>query len=452
MKNWKFVKTGNGISISGVGGEIPPESEISKKIYEELKNNGMDKDKAVISLALKYKNIPNARMFFESAVEKVMKSYSNRTVNKQIAGDYYDIIMDGSHFYIYKNGGTKILGPYNSKSDAEKVIDKIEKERNRTGNESIDKQTWSMFKGLSKDAEKEVGNADTVSEYNAEIQRLTKKAEQLRRMGQGRSAMEVEKQIEKLGKELRELGNKKIGNAGHWDSKKMIYSKWDDEKGRPSDEYARITWIGEGQGGLAVVWRGTSMTGVKYGSNSLEDLRRWAEEKIGNARPKEQLLADVRELTKYIQEHNGQGCEKEKRLLGEAKEELDKNYGIIIGNETAEEKKYGKVMREFFSGDLKSSSGETVTNPEQAKAIAYSESEKVNNLKRARNAMTKNAMGIADLEAQIKKNEEYIKSLQGKTVDSEGWSAKASIQEAQDEIDRMKLRIEELKKQGNKKG
>ena len=127
--------------------------------------------------------------------------------------------------------------------------------------------------------------------------------------------------------------------------------------------------------------------------------------KIGNARPKEQLLADVRELTKYIQEHNGQGCEKEKRLLGEAKEELDKNYGILV-----------------------------------------------NNLKLARNAMTKNAMGIADLEAQIKKNEEYIKSLQGKTVDSEGWSAKASIQEAQDEIDRMKLRIEELKKQGNKKG
>ena len=148
-----------------------------------------------------------------------------------------------------------------------------------------------MFKGLAKDAEKEVGNADTVSEYNAEIQRLTKKAEQLRRMGQGRSAMEVEKQIEKLGKELRELGNKKIGNAGHWDSKKMIYSKWDDEKGRPSDEYARITWLGEGKGGLAVVWRGTSMTEVKYVSNNLEDLRRWAEEKIGNAN----RIVDLRE-------------------------------------------------------------------------------------------------------------------------------------------------------------
>ena len=32
-----------------------------------------------------------------------------------------------------------------------------------------------------------------------------------------------------------------------------------------------------------------------------------------------------------------------------------------------------KVMRAFHEGDLKSSSGENVTNPEQAKAIAMSE-------------------------------------------------------------------------------
>ena len=110
------------------------------------------------------------------------------------------------------------------KQNAEKQISEIRKELNdvkikiahgenkKAWNESIEKQELSMFKGLSKDAEK-FGNADTVSEYNAEIQRLTKKAEQLRRMGQGRSAMEIEKQIEKLGKEIRELGNKKIGNG-----------------------------------------------------------------------------------------------------------------------------------------------------------------------------------------------------------------------------------------------
>lgn len=66
-----------------------------------------------------------------------------------------------------------------------------------------------------------------------------------------------------------------------------------------------------------------------------------------------------------------------------------KSVNKKLGNETAEEKKYGKVMEEFFDGKLKSSSGETVTNPEQAKAIAYSESEKVDNLKRARNSIKK---------------------------------------------------------------
>lgn len=269
-----------------------------------------------------------------------------------------------------------------------------------TGDKNITDMMIHSPGGFIPAGNKKTGNESIGDEYNAEIYRLEKKKMDLERMGQGQKAREIEKQIQQLQKELREydIGNNKVGNTGHWDSKKMIYSKWDDEKGRPSDEYARITWLGEGKGGLAVVWRGTSMTGVKYGSNNLEDLRRWAEEKIGNAavdaevvarevvegkeyivektslrnghdvqfnlyysmdgsgkrhagvfkdkdsavsagkkivgnaRPKEQLLADVRELTKYIQEHNGQGCEKEKRLLGEAKEELDKNYGVLVNN------------------------------------------------------------------------------------------------------------------------
>ena len=37
------------------------------------------------------------------------------------------------------------------------------------------------------------------------------------------------------------------------------------------------------------------------------------------------------------------------------------------------QKKVAKVMREFKAGDLKSSSGKTVTKPKQAVAIALSE-------------------------------------------------------------------------------
>lgn len=39
--------------------------------------------------------------------------------------------------------------------------------------------------------------------------------------------------------------------------------------------------------------------------------------------------------------------------------------------------KVSKVMGEFKSGDLKSSSGETVSNPKQATAIALSEARRV---------------------------------------------------------------------------
>lgn len=355
MKNWKFVKTGNGISLSGFGGEIPPESELSKEIYSELKNNGFDKDKVVLSLAVKYKSIPNARGFFESAVEKVMKSYSSRTVN-----------------------------------------------------ESIDKQTWSMFKGLSKDAEKEVGNADLPTEQD--LKNWIRMMEQDKKEAQ------------------REMDKWKHHTEGQYSG----------------DQF-----------NTAMVKYNEAVSQIK---KMQEELRQGKYKKVGNESIGDEYNAEIYRLEKKKMdlERMGQGQkarEIEKQIQQLQKELREYDIGNKkTGNETAEEKKFGKVMREFDRGELKSSSGETVTNPEQAKAIAYSESEKVDNLKRARNAMTKNAMGISDLEAQIKKNEDYIKSLQGKTVDSEGWSAKASIQEAQDEIDRMKSRIEELKKQGNKKG
>lgn len=44
---------------------------------------------------------------------------------------------------------------------------------------------------------------------------------------------------------------------------------------------------------------------------------------------------------------------------------------------TKAEKKISKVMTEFGSGKLKSSSGQKVTNPKQALAIALSESRRV---------------------------------------------------------------------------
>jgi hypothetical protein len=45
----------------------------------------------------------------------------------------------------------------------------------------------------------------------------------------------------------------------------------------------------------------------------------------------------------------------------------------MMKKKTKAEKKISKVMREFQAGTLKSSSGQKVTNPAQARAIALSE-------------------------------------------------------------------------------
>ena len=78
-------------------------------------------------------------------------------------------------------------------------------------------------------------------------------------------------------------------------------------------------------------------------------------------------------------------------LVKDENKEVEKDSGAIEELETgnsASEDKFAYVMREFDEGKLKTPDGKVVTNPEQAKAIAYSESKKAENgLSRARMAM-----------------------------------------------------------------
>lgn len=74
----------------------------------------------------------------------------------------------------------------------------------------------------------------------------------------------------------------------------------------------------------------------------------------------------------------------------EFKKRFEKEYGVKAKNEASDDK-FAYVMREFDEGKLKTPDGKVVTDPAQAKAIAYSESKKAENgLARARNAMAGN--------------------------------------------------------------
>lgn len=253
MKNWKYIKVGNydaqeKLGLKPVPKTIHVNEHDKKTILEIYEKAGRNYDRAKRMIKEKFIGFDDNAA--KTALESVIGS-NGKGLNESI----------------YKQEASMFEG---LKKDAEKEI----------GNKAIvlkDGNIWVVLyanetksqefesEAEAREFAKKVGNAETVSEYNAEIQRLTKKAEQLRRMGQGRSAMEIEKQIEKLGKEMREA----------------------------------------------------------------------------------------------------------------------------VGNETKGERKFGKVMGEFEEGALKTPQGKTVTDPAQAKAIAYSEADKVDNLKRARNAMNK---------------------------------------------------------------
>ena len=194
MRNWNYIngaEVGNEAKVNPVDpsqkpgtkpqdkpGNNPkkpngkePEKTFSKYL-EEAQKNGNSTEKLFYSLK------DDAEKEEEKSDEDLdeLKKTGNETYQHKLYPDKY-VIIEGKNYKIVTDG-------------------KVEKSGELTD---------AVLYGINQ-TYKKVGNA-TGDEYNAEIQRLTRKAEQLRRMGQGKQAMEVEKQIEKLGKELHEVGN-----------------------------------------------------------------------------------------------------------------------------------------------------------------------------------------------------------------------------------------------------
>ena len=72
-----------------------------------------------------------------------------------------------------------------------------------------------------------------------------------------------------------------IGPA--WTNGGTVYGKMDtDENGKKHTEYVKITWLGEGKGGVANYFIDDKMQSDKLGSLDKNELKRWAEQKIGN--------------------------------------------------------------------------------------------------------------------------------------------------------------------------
>lgn len=114
--------------------------------------------------------------------------------------------------------------------------------------------------------------------------------------------------------------------------------------------------------------------------------------KVGNATYDMTERDYENEYKSLVQKRNNlQTGTKEYEEVQKKLAEIRKKIGRSPFGNSASDDKFAYVMREFDEGKLKTPDGKVVTSPEQAKAIAYSESKKAENgLARARNAMACN--------------------------------------------------------------
>lgn len=102
--------------------------------------------------------------------------------------------------------------------------------------------------------------------------------------------------------------------------------------------------------------------------------------------------------------------------------------------------KFKKVMEEFGKGELKSSSGEKVTDPKQAKAIAYSEAGESKDAEEQWITMNGAHVKVEEGESKEKASKEFIKKKGGDPAPAKGAKQSQEIKYDEKEIEKIKSR------------
>ena len=178
-------------------------------------------------------------------------------------------------------------------------------------------------------------------------------------------------------------GLKKVGNAigGGVQSETVLTETKDGsqywvEKTSKSGQYAQYNLyytIGQGKrhAGVFKDKEAAADAGRRIIGNSSSNEEYWKKQYIEAARKKGISEKEIQEFVKKIEKEGPKGV-------------------MSTIKNSAPDDKFAYVMREFDEGKLKTPDGKVVTDPEQAKANAYSERKKTENgLARARKAMNK---------------------------------------------------------------
>lgn len=134
---------------------------------------------------------------------------------------------------------------------------------------------------------------------------------------------------------------------------------------------------------------GRSPFGNKIGNASTGDFTNLINRALKVAKTKPEKSSRMNEIVSFLKSAHNLPTDRWQYHIDRLDKEISAFENSKVGN-SASDDKFAYVMREFDEGKLKTPDGKVVTDPAQAKAIAYSESKKTENgLARARNAIKK---------------------------------------------------------------
>jgi hypothetical protein len=309
--------------------------------------------------------------------EHYMRKVGNTKTGNKTGNSKWEL-PDGSTATVEDDGTIKIKKPRDSSIYITKLWDK----------ERAEKQ-------LAQKGAKKVGNAryttreDVISHLDTDLYDICKKVpagspsfayvSELQKKGWDIST--ISKYTKEIGKIIDQykVGNKKLKFTDKKDGlKEFVYDEENDKGYIYYDGKLVDTIPHAGQGWLNLIKQKAFSSGVmnKTGNRVIEKESEMSQE-LKNLLKKAPEW--IKEKIQYAFSHGFTIDEKD--FINAIKKE--------VGN-SASDDKFAYVMREFDEGKLKTPDGKVVTDPAQAKAIAYSESKKTENgLARARNAMNK---------------------------------------------------------------
>lgn len=373
MKNWKYIegaKTGNDtpweyahhkpkvINDDKTGAE-----EFFKQLSDDVKERE-DKDDADIEKV--GNSFGNTLLSWseKALIAKGQYEDAKRPAEKQYIKSYAQKDMQ-----FLKNNISRVKDDAELK-DIKKAIDIYQKIGNKVGNARYTTRE-DVISHLDTDLYDICKKVPAGSPSFAYVSELQKK---------GWDISTISKYTKEIGKIIDQykVGNSKTGNSAHSDKveviKRLLNAKWSVQE----------------------IYELLKKEGYEVDKNFIERL------KVGNSKVKKTLFKSLATPTTWTPGINGRPISGAPEFKGTfAKDEAEKwtdkwikDHGFEVENKTgnsAQDDKFAYVMREFDEGKLKTPDGKVVTDPAQAKAIAYSESKKTENgLARARNAMACN--------------------------------------------------------------